>query len=279
MPQIIGKLVRMSRPISALPFPAVAAKGGEKQMPRVREVPAVRRACSALWLLARHPAGLPLSRVARELEIIPSSCLHILRELVAGRLVAYDANTKIYRLGSGVLALGREITQKNPFVQVAQPHLIELSREFVVGASAQERDGDDDLVVVAAASVLPGDMVTPGGHVPLLTAASGLLMAAHNGFDESELRRRFARLRWQDPPDVKTWLADVRSVRRASHAVDEGRFRKGITAIAAPVFNADGTVDRAISVTAVSAQLDSSLRKKLARAVVAAATEITQVLR
>ena len=71
-----------------------------------REVPAVRRACGALWLLARHPQGLTLSRVARELEIIPSSCLHILRELGVGRLVTYDANTKLYRLGSGILSLG-----------------------------------------------------------------------------------------------------------------------------------------------------------------------------
>jgi DNA-binding IclR family transcriptional regulator len=247
--------------------------------PRGREVPAVRRACSALWLLARHPEGLSLSRIARDLEILPSTCLHILRELAAARLLAYDANGKLYRLGSGVLELGRHLTQKNPFVQVAQPHLIRLSREFVVGSSAQERDGEDDLVVVAAASVLPGDMVTPGGRTPLLTAASGLLMAAFGGFDDAELRRRFARVRWQNPPDVDDWLADVRAARRAGHAIDEGRFRRGITAIAAPVFNPDGTVDRAISVTAVSAQLEDASRRNLTRAVEAAAAEITKALR
>lgn len=274
----------MSRGISALatapPPPAPNEPAATvPQQPRTREVPAVRRACAALWLLARHPEGLPLSRVARELDVIPSTCLHILRELAAARLVAHDAHAKLYRLGTGVLSLGRELTKQNPFVQVAQPHLGRLSREFEVGASAQERDGDDDMLVVAAASVLPGDMVSPGGRTPLLTSASGRLMAAHNDFSEAELRRRFARLRWQDPPDVETWLEEVRAARRAHHATDEGLFRKGITAIAAPVFNADGTVQRTISITVVTAQLDAARRKRLTQAVQHAAAEITRALR
>ena len=270
----------MSRGISALHKPtAPVALAQDAQSRRMREVPAVRRACAALWLLARHPEGLPLSRVARELDIIPSTCLHILRELGVGRLVAYDANAKLYRLGSGVLSLGRELTQQNPFVQVAQPHLNRLSRELAVGASAQERDGDDDLLVVASASVLPGDVVSPGGRTPLFTSASGRLMAAYSEFTEAEIRQRFTRLRWQDSPNVEDWLKEVRAARRAGHATDEGRFRKGITAIAAPIPNPDGSVDRAISVTAISAQLDARSRKHLARAVEGAAAEITRALR
>lgn len=241
-------------------------------------VPAVRRACAVLWLLSRHPEGLPLSRVAREVEILPSTCLHILRELAAAKLVAIDANAKLYRLGSGVLTLGRQLTRQSAFVQAAQPQLNRLSREFEVGASAQERD-DDDLVVVAAASVIPGDMVTPGGRTPLFTSASGRLIAAHGDFTEAELRRRFARVRWQQPPDLDAWLKEVRKVRNAGHAIDEGCFRKGITAIAAPVPDADGAVHRTISITCVSAQLEPARRKRITAAVEAAAADIADALR
>jgi DNA-binding IclR family transcriptional regulator len=266
----------MSRGNSVVPTPPPPDRSAAAS--RHREVPAVRRACAALWLLARHPEGLPLSRVARELDIIPSSCLHILRELGVGRLVAYDPNGKLYRLSGGVLSLGRELTQQNPFVHAAQPLLNRLSREFVVGASAQERDGEDDLLVVAAASVLPGDMVSPGGRTPLFTSASGRVMAAHSGLDEAELRRRFARLRWQEPLAFEEWLKEVARTRRAGHAIDDGRFRKGITAIAAPVFNTDGRVARAISVTAVSAQLDARAGKQLAQAVMDAAAKVSKTL-
>ncbi len=232
-----------------------------------------------LWHLGRHPEGLALSRVARDLDVLPSTCLHILRELVAARLVAFDPEAKLYRLGSGVLTLARQLTHQNRFVQVTQPVLNRLSREFHVGASAQERDGDDEMVVVAAASVLPGDMVSPGARTPLFTSASGRLMAAFNDFTEAELRQRFARARWQDAPHIDDWFKDVRAARRAGYASDEGHFRKGITAIAGPVFNLEGRVDRAISITAVSAQLDTKTRKQLAGIVQQAAAEVTQALR
>lgn len=232
-----------------------------------------------LWHLAKHPDGLTLSRIARDIDVLPSTALHILRELAVARLVAFDANAKLYRLGSGVLSLARQLTQQNPFVQAAQPHLNQLSRQFEVGASAQERDGDDDMVVVAAASVLPGDMVSPGGRTPLLTSASGRLMAAYGHFSEAELRRRFARLRWQDPPSFSSWLAEVRQLRGKRHAIDEGRFRKGITAIAAPVFHPDGTVERTVSITVISAQLDARRRTLLAQAVESAADAIASALR
>ncbi len=245
---------------------------------RLREVPAVRRACAVLWLLGRHPDGLPLSQVARELDILPSTCLHILRELGTARLVAHDANAKLYRLGSGVLLLGRQFSQQSPFIQLAQPLLTQLSRDYGVGASAQERDGDDGMLVVAAASVLPGDMVSPGGRTHLFTGASGRLMAAHSALSEAQLRQRFDRLRWQDPPPYERWRKEVRAAASAGLAIDAGCFRKGITAIAAPIVNADGSVDHTISVTTISAQLDVARRKQLVAAVQAAAAQITQAL-
>jgi len=241
--------------------------------------PAVQRACAALWLLSRHPEGLILSHVARELDVLPSTCLHILRELAAANFVSYHADTKLYMLGSGILSLARQITQQNPFVQIAQPHLNQLSRDFDIGASAQQRDGDRYLLVVAAASMLPGDMVAQGARIALFTGASGRLMAAFNQFTDAELAQRFAAARWQAPPEFDEWLKQVRSARRSGIAVDEGQYRKGITAIAAPILKDDGTVDRAISITAISAQLDESRRKVLIKAVQAAASEIRAKVR
>ncbi|MGE4243457.1 IclR family transcriptional regulator [Ramlibacter sp.] len=252
---------------------------GDTADARTREVPAVRRAMAMLWLLGRHPEGLGLSRIARELDVLPSTCLHILRELVAARLVNLAPEAKLYRLGSGVLTLARQVTHQNRFVQLAQPVLNNLSREFHVGASAQERDGDGDMVVLAAASVLPGDMVSPGARTPLFTSASGRLLAAFNDFTEAELRARFAQARWQAAPDVDVWLKEVRAAKRNGYAVDEAHFRKGITAIAGPVFNADGRLERAISITTITAQLDNKMRKILTAAVLQAAAEITQGLR
>lgn len=233
-------------PKSAPPVEVGSAQAG-------RDAPAVRRAGAILWHLANFPRGLPLSAIARELEVLPSTCLRILRELVGVRLIAYDANTKLYRLGSGILTLAREITKQNSFVQVAQPLLDRLSREYHVGASAQERD-DDELVIVGAVASLPGDMFMQGGRLPLFTSASGRLMAALGDFADAELRAGFLQARWQERPDVETWLKEVRTARRVGYAFDEGQYRKGITAIAARVECEDeGAIERTVSLTTITA--------------------------
>ena len=49
--------------------------------PAVKRVPAVRRA-ALLWELSDRAAPMNLSQASRAVGVIPSTCLHILRELV-----------------------------------------------------------------------------------------------------------------------------------------------------------------------------------------------------
>ena len=66
--------------------------------PVVKRVPAVRRAGAILWELSNRAAPMNLSQASRAVGVIPSTCLHILRELVSARLVSYDSNSKTYQL-------------------------------------------------------------------------------------------------------------------------------------------------------------------------------------
>jgi DNA-binding IclR family transcriptional regulator len=226
---------------------------------RLREVPAVRRATAILWHLARNADGLGVSRIARDLGIIPSTCLHILRELATARLVSFEPNGKIYRLGLGVLALAREVSRRDPFIQAAQPALEKFARDFRVSASATQRDGED-MVVVASATAPEGDVVTVGNRVPCLSSASGRLIAAFSGWTDTQLRTRFDRVRWQHTPDFAKWLREVHAARARKYAIDDGQFRRGITSIASGVISRAGSMSHTISINVVSAQLDAARR-------------------
>lgn len=254
-----------------------AAKLGSAPAQRVREVPAVRRATAILWHLARNADGMGVSRIARELDIIPSTCLHILRELVSSRLVAFEPNGKIYRLGLGVLGLAKEISRRDAFIQAAQPQLNRFARDFNVSASATQRDGED-MVVVATATAPDGDTLIVGNRVPCLSSASGRLIAAFSGWTDAELLPRFERVRWQHAPDFQRWLREVKLTRSRRHAIDDGQFRRGITSIATGVFNRDGTVARTISINVVSAQLAAKRRAIFIDAVKHTSVEISQTL-
>ena len=67
------------------------------------QAPAVARAIGVLKLLARERQPMGVNAIARGLDVVPSSCLHILRALAEDGLVQVDPRSKQYSLGLGLL--------------------------------------------------------------------------------------------------------------------------------------------------------------------------------
>ena len=244
---------------------------------RLRAVPAVRRATAILRHLARHAHGLTVTCIANELDIIPSTCLHILRELVAARLVAFEKSGKTYRLGLGLLVLANGLGRQDVFIQAAQPRLATFAHDHGVSVSAQQRDGDD-VVIVAAVTAGEGLEAPLGKRLPLLSAAGGRLFAGSCEWTATQMRAQFNRVRWQKAPSYDAWLNEVGLAKSRGHAVDDGNFRLGITSIAAGVLSRDGSVARAISINVVSAQINVKRIAAYVRALQATSADIASAL-
>jgi DNA-binding IclR family transcriptional regulator len=118
--------------------------------PRVRPVPAVSRAVAILRLLGRNAAPMPLKAIASELDMISSTCLHILRVLVDEGLVKVEAGTKQYTLGVGMLALARNVIERNPFPSLVQPVLDKIAAQWGVTAIGVEVNGVDHMAAAAS---------------------------------------------------------------------------------------------------------------------------------
>lgn len=210
---------------------------GAARGPVIRQVPAVTRAAEILRLLSRSEAPLGVHAIARELGLVPSTCLHILRALAAEELVSFDPETKRYGLSSGVVALARGMLRRDPFSNLAQPVLDDLSSRHGVTAIGIEVASLDHIVVVAISR--PGHalrlQVDIGSRYPALISATGRCIAAFGGFAPTEIDRRFRALRWDNPPTPAQWREDVEATRQAGYAVDEGRYITGVTIITAPV--------------------------------------------
>ena len=222
----------------------------------IRQVPAVARAAAILRLLSRSEVPLGVHAIARALGLVPSTCLHILRALAVEELVSFDPETKRYGLSSGVVALARGMLRHDPFSNLAQPILDTLSGRHGVTAIGVEAASLDHIVVVAISR--PGHALRlqadVGSRYPALISASGRCIAAFGGHPWDELERRFRGLRWDDPPTLKRWRADIEATRRAGYAVDEGRYIAGVTIIAAPVMPR-GRMSHALVVVGVGEQL------------------------
>jgi DNA-binding IclR family transcriptional regulator len=96
-----------------------------KSKPRLRAVPAVTRAAATLRVLAQSDWPLRLPAIAKELDLVPSTCSHILRALAAEELGGFDEETKTWWLGAGLLSLSRKLLRGSGFATVVKD-LLEL---------------------------------------------------------------------------------------------------------------------------------------------------------
>lgn len=246
----------------------------------IRPVPAVTRAVAILRLLSRSETPLGVHAVARALGLVPSTCLHILRALAAEELVAFDPETKRYRLASGVVSLARGMLRHDGFANLAQPILDGIAARHGVTAIGVEASGVDHIVVVALArpSQALRLQVELGSRYPALISATGRCIAAFGAHPWPEVERRFRALRWDDPPTLAQWRTDVEAARAAGYAVDEGRYIAGVTVIAAPVA-LRGPVSHALVVVGVSEQLRRIGYAALGGELKARAAELSRRLR
>jgi DNA-binding IclR family transcriptional regulator len=247
----------------------------------IRPVPAVKRAVDILHHLSRIDEPQGVSQIARAVDIIPSSCLHILRELTAGRLVRFDAERKVYRLGLGILDLARGVESSDLFVELAQPHLSRIAREHHAIASASVFDGKSHIVVVATSG---GNEDVPihlpvGLRVHYLSSATGRVLAAFQPMAESELRKGFDSLNWQRPTTYRRWKQEIVDVRVAGYAIDEGAYRRGITVVAAPVFDGGERVEKFLGASMLSEQVSGKALRELAEEIRLAGLQLSKELR
>src|SRR5215210_549543 len=112
------------------------------------KAPAISRAAAVLRLLGKSDTPLPLQAIARELGLVPSTCLYVLRALVAEELVSFDADTKRYALEAGVLTLARHWLRRNRFNDLAQPVLDRISQRFDVTMLGVHIVGLDHIITV-----------------------------------------------------------------------------------------------------------------------------------
>lgn len=262
--------------MSTSPSDAPAPAGG----PRVRPVPAVTRAVAILRLLGRSPTPLTLKAISQELDMVTSTCLHILRVLVEEGLVKIDTATKRYGLGVGMLALARSVIEGSAFASLVQPVLDRLSGEWGVTAIGVEVTGVDHMVVLALSrSRAPFRLhVDVGSRFPALISATGRLVAAFTDLPEAEIERRFKALRWEQPPDLEAWHKEVQAVRRKGYSLDRGNYISGIAVIAVPVFDARGRLTHSLVAAGVADQIGGAKSQALAKDLQAEAQALSQLL-
>jgi len=244
------------------------------------KAPAISRAAAVLRLLGKSNAPLGVQSIARELGLVPSTCLHVLRALVAEEFVSFDADTKRYALEAGVLTLARHWLRRNPFNDLAEPVLDRIGQAFDVTTIGVQIVGLEHIIVVAASQSGHNFQLSTqiGSRFPALISATGRCIAAFGGHPESDLRERFKTLRWDEPPTFDQWQEEVRQTGAQGFAVDAGNYISGVTVVAAPVWRARGKLGHALVAIGIGNALRRNNLPALQDALLSAARTLSNQL-
>lgn len=244
-----------------------AGQASQKVAGAQRSVPAVTRAIAALRLLGTCETPLGVNAIASRLNVVPSTALHILRVLVQEELVSFDPVTKGYSIDAGILTLAQSVLRPGNFGHRIQKSLEQLSRKYSVTLQASRIVGLDHMIVVAScSSTLPLRLhVEVGSRFPALMSATGRCVAAFQSGSTAELRKRFAKIRWDAPPTFDKWMKEVGEAGRRRYSVDRGNYLSGVTIVAAPVLDQSRTVQHVIVALGLNEQMNTESIKALAK--------------
>lgn len=222
-------------------------------------VPALNGGCRILAALAAGgSAGMTLSDLARELGISKSSVHGLLRTLQAWGYVQRESESRRFRLGGALVAMGQAAaTQLRPAVLLGERLPMLAGEHQLTFGLAQVVDGVAQ--VVDRASPNAGVHVGIGlgmSYGPFDGAIGKCLLAALDPADVAELVRgtEIPRHTERTIVDPDALLAEVARVRRLGWAASAGELKEN-QAVAAPLYGVDGELRLVVFALGFPAQL------------------------
>jgi len=259
---------------------ASRASGIAGTEPDAGPVQSVDRAVAILEILARDgEAGV--TEVARELSVHKSTASRLLAALDRRELVTQDTARGRFRLGVGIVRLAGAASARLDVVQESRPVCRALAQEVGETVNLAILSGRDALYLDQAAgpaALSPHNWA--GRRIPLHATSDGKVLLAY--LPEAELTGYLtpplARFTERTITDVARFTELLARVRRLGFATAVEELEAGLTAIAAPVRDAEGKVIASISASGPSFRIPAERIPALATAVRRAATEVSRRL-
>lgn len=212
-------------------------------------VQSIQRAFAVLRALAVGPLGV--TELAERVELPKSTVARLLSALELEGAVTQDELGGDYRLGEGLVDIAGAAQPGRNLVATARPHLLEVAERVGETAGISIADGRNMYYLdhtEAQGEIQIRDWT--GDTAPIHTVPSGLVVMAHwpakqlDAFLRTDLTRTTTRT-VTDPDEIR---ARLETVRRLGYTWVHEEFADGITSVAAPIHEPDGTVEAAVHI-------------------------------
>lgn len=241
----------------------------------------VLKALDVLEFLAAKEEPVPVAEIARGCGQSRPTAYRLLTTLQHRKYVSNDGNGR-YSLGTKILGLSKHVIDSLDFHQIAIPELNNLTRISEETTHFAILDQGEALYVAKIESTQPVRMhSTVGARNPLHCTAVGKAMLAFLPADERAelLNKLVLTKRTQNTITSRAVLAEhLEQIHRQGFAIDDVENEEGIRCVAAPVFNHEGYVAGAISISGPAYRIPISKLKEVSKLVIPACEAVSRKL-
>jgi len=208
--------------------------------PRHRyRAPALEKGLDILELLVAESQALTVSNIATKLGRSTGELFRMIHVLERRGFVEQSRESGAYRLSGRLLSLGLDQPAVKTLVEIALPHMRQLSLD--IGQSCHLAMHSEGQIVVVArmeSAEMIGFSVRIGYRRPLLQAVSGAILYA---FQPQVIRERWEKhcRPWPSSEQLHVFRAKAARIRQQGHAQQRSEFVQGVTDLSAPIVRDD----------------------------------------
>lgn len=239
-------------------------------------VRAVERALDILMCFTKD-SDLGLSEIAGAIGLHKSTVHRLLTTLEERGFVIRNPATDKYRLGLKIWELSAHLSHNDDPAVLLLPQMEQLRDRLGETVSLYLRDGTDRLRIQAVQSNQAIRRVAQvGARLPLFVGASSKVLVAYA--EDAVLRAVLDSPDWPAAVDREAYMSQLEEIRRAGYATSYEEREPGAAAVAAPIFDRNGRVAAALSVSGPVSRLSPQTLEKMAPVLIEAAREMGMMI-
>lgn len=247
-------------PDTATTQPAAPTGAAASSSPTTRGTPrsgdrsgTVRKGLALLQLLGDHPEGATAGQLVADSGLAFSTCYRLLATLVDAGYAEFEPETKRYRLGVLLFAMGQKVASARGWAGTALPVMREVVEATGESCLLAVLDGDRFLTVHTVDGPHHRTTTDPGDRGELHTSALGRVLLA---FSEPQLREHLVET--LDLPartersltDRDALRTELERVREQGWALQDQEHDDAMAALAVPVVSPGAPVRAALALAA-----------------------------
>ena len=254
-----------------------------KKMKNSERIKSIDKALNLLEHLSSKEEEIGIAKLSKELNLALSTVHRILTTLKSRKYIIQNPQTKKYRLGIKLFALGCEVQGIKNLIKLTKPHLENLSQITNETSNLAILEGKEVIYLdtIESSEVLRTEII-PGTRTPAHCAALGKALLAFlsdnefNGlYSNNEPLLSLTSKSISSLDELKNKLKEIRI---QGYALDLEEYKIGINCIGVPIFGRNGETIAAISITGPASRFTLDEMEKVKDILMTISQEISNQL-